>query len=69
MKAFKNNNKEDNQLNEPPTSYTGFVYKSEDEKLLEDFFRSDLEKLQLFTKMLSRNATLKKVKILHNNKH
>jgi len=65
MKALKNS--EENQLNEPQGPYRGFVHKSEDEKLLEDVFRSDLEKLQLFTRMLYRNASLKKAKILPNN--
>ena len=34
----------------------GFVTISEEERLLEDYKRSGLEKLQLFTKMLRRNA-------------
>ncbi len=66
MKAL-NNDSGENQLNEPATHYKGFVHKSEDEKLLEDVFRSDLGKLQLFTKMLYRDATLKTAKILRNN--
>ncbi len=65
MKAFKKNI-EKNQLDEPITSY-GFVHKSEDEKLLEDVFKSDLEKLRLFTRMLYRNSSLRKVKILRKN--
>ena len=43
----------------------GFVAKSEEEKLKEDIFRSDIEKLQLFTLMLRRNASLKKAIITH----
>lgn len=34
----------------------GFVIMSEEDRLLEDFKRPGLEKLQLFTKMLRRNA-------------
>lgn len=37
-----------------------FVFKSPEEKLADLVFRSDIEKLQAFTKMLRRNATLKK---------
>ena len=43
----------------------GFVSKSEEEKLREDIFRPDIEKLQLFTRMLRRNATLSKAIITH----
>ncbi|MBW0178814.1 hypothetical protein [Sediminibacterium sp.] len=38
----------------------GFVSKSPEEKLADLVFRSDIEKLQAFTKMLQRNATLKR---------
>ena len=48
------------------TAEYGFVSKSEDEKLKEDIFRSDIEKLQLFTRMLRRNATLKTGIITHS---
>ncbi len=53
----------ENQLNEPETGYTGFVHKSEEEKLLEDILRPHIEKLFLFTKMLRRNATLQRALI------
>jgi hypothetical protein len=53
-------NYENNQLREPIASYKGFVHKSEDEKLMKDVLRTDIEKLHLFTKMLRRNATLNK---------
>ena len=45
----------------------GFVSKSEEEKLKEDIFRPDIEKLHLFTRMLRRNATLKTAIITHSN--
>ena len=54
-----------NLLHEDGTGY-GFVNKSEMEKLREDVFRSDKEKFLLFTKMLRRNATLKKAVITHH---
>jgi len=38
---------------------------SESERLRKDVFRSDIDKLQLFTKMLRRNALLRKAKISH----
>ena len=43
----------------------GFVSKAEEEKLREDIFRPDIEKLQLFTQMLRRNASVKKSIITH----
>jgi hypothetical protein len=51
-------------LQEPSVNY-GFVHRSEDEKLLHDALRPDMEKLQLFTKMLRRNARLNRVEIQH----
>jgi hypothetical protein len=51
---------EKNQLQNPSASYKGFVHKSEDEKLMLDVLRPDIEKLHLFTKMLRRNETLNK---------
>jgi hypothetical protein len=38
----------------------GFVHESEDERLLRDIFRSDLEKLHLFTQMIRRSGMYKK---------
>lgn len=52
-----------NQVSEPSAQYTGFAHLSEDEKLLNDILRPDIEKLQLFTKMIRRNATLNKAVI------
>jgi hypothetical protein len=39
---------------------------SETERLKRDIYRPDMEKLQLFTKMLRTNAILKKAVIRHN---
>jgi hypothetical protein len=36
----------------------GFVFESEEDRLLKDASRPDIEKIQLFTKMLRRNAML-----------
>ena len=38
---------------------------NETERLRRDIFRPDMEKLQLFTKMLRTNALLKKAQIRH----
>lgn len=43
----------------------GFISKSEEEKLIEDIFRPDIEKLRLFTRMLRRNALLNKAVLTH----
>ena len=43
-----------------PQPLYGFVSKSPEEKLAALVFRPDMEKLQAFTKMLRRNATLKR---------
>jgi hypothetical protein len=51
-------------MEEQPQAY-GFTSRSEEEKLEEDIFRSDIEKLQLFTRMLRRNALLNKAIITH----
>jgi hypothetical protein len=53
-----------NMVEEGPLEY-GFVSKSEEERLKEDVFRSDMEKLRLFTRMLRRNASLKRAIITH----
>jgi hypothetical protein len=56
-----------NNVEEAQAPFYGFVSKSEEEKLLEDMYRPDMEKLQLFTKMLRRNATLNKAVIHHKS--
>lgn len=38
---------------------------SDNERLLKDIFRSDLDKLKLFTKMLRTNNLLNKAVIIH----
>jgi hypothetical protein len=53
-----------NLVEEPAPKY-GFVNVSEDDKLREDIYRSDMEKLQLFVKMLRRNALFDKASIKH----
>gem|GEM_PF-2446162 len=37
----------------------------DNERLKRDVFRTDIEKLRLFTKMLRINATMKRAKIIH----
>lgn len=39
----------------------GFVFESEDDRLLRDIRRPDIEKLQLFTKMIRRNGILRQI--------
>lgn len=56
-----------NNVEEAQAPFYGFVSKSEEEKLLEDMYRPDMEKLQLFTRMLRRNAMLKKAVIHHKS--
>lgn len=70
MSSQKNNHRqthaeaEESMPNEPEASYTanrsinptGFFFESEDDRLIKDANRPDLEKLQLFTQMLRRNA-------------
>ncbi|WP_285055072.1 hypothetical protein [Pedobacter ginsengisoli] len=56
--------KEDkNMVNEPSEVY--LTNSPEAERLKKDVFRPDMEKLQLFTKMLRTNALLKKAIITH----
>ena len=50
-------------VKEPSTNY-GLRHLSEEEKLKIDIYRSDAEKLQLFTKMLRRNKLLKSASIV-----
>jgi hypothetical protein len=57
----------DNRIKESEASDRGFVNISEDEKLLVNVNRPDIEKLQLFTKMVRRSKTLKRFKIIDSN--
>lgn len=50
-------------LNEFPKTYV--TNSSDHERLIKDVFRSDMDKLQLFTKMLRTNKTLNKAVITH----
>ena len=64
----RNRNKKNvlSALPEEGQNQYGFFSKSEIESLREDIFRPDFEKLQLFTSMLRRNATLKNAIITHS---
>ncbi|HEX5150817.1 MAG TPA: hypothetical protein VFW07_05185 [Parafilimonas sp.] len=53
-----------NLMKEDQSEYAGFVNKSENEKLRENIFRSPIEKLQLFTKMLRRESIFRNAKLL-----
>ncbi len=55
----KKTNRTSNILREDSPHY-GFVQQSENEKLMQNVFMPDKEKLHLFVKMLRRNAILKK---------
>jgi len=66
MEEKDTNKTSQNILNEDAPAY-GFAHKSEDEKLRENIYRSDKEKLLVFTKMLRLNAMLKKAVITHKS--
>lgn len=55
--------KPDNILNESTETYTSKL--SDNERLHRDIFRSDMDKLKLFTKMLRTNSILNKAVITH----
>lgn len=66
------NNKPDTNNNTPQTfpqqvqvEKKLLVPKTEEERLREDIYRSDLEKFLLFSRMLKRNAMFKNAKITH----
>ncbi len=50
-------------LEERNQAQYGFRFRSEDEKLLEDIFRSDKEKLSLFTDMLCREKMFNEIRV------
>ena len=61
MQSLKKNIKKPGSMSDNlPTEKPGFVHESEDERLLSDIFRSDLEKLHLFTQMIRRSRMYKK---------
>lgn len=66
-KGIDTNSIPSNTVEEVQVPFYGFVSKSEEEKLLEDIYRPDMEKLQLFTRMLRRNTMLKKAAIHHKS--
>jgi hypothetical protein len=67
QKNNSNNDQPSNKVNEAEALYQlayesqkyGFVFESEDDRLLKDASRSGIEKLQLFTQMIKRNRLLK----------
>lgn len=58
MKKASNNN-----LNESSVAYITKI--SDSERLRRDVYRSDMDKLRLFTKMLRTNNVLNKVVVTH----
>ena len=52
-----------NLLNESSVAYITKL--SDDERLRRDVFRSDMDKLKLFTKMLRTNSMLNKAVVIH----
>lgn len=63
------NNDQPSQVNEPDAGYTasaskkagGFIFESEEDRLLKDANALPIEKLMSFTRMIRRNAFLKKL--------
>jgi hypothetical protein len=47
------------------SSKQGLSLESELQRLRRNIYRSDIEKLSIFTKMLRRNALLSKAKVTH----
>jgi hypothetical protein len=41
------------------------IQRTDEERLRENIYRSDMEKFRLFTRMLRRNAMFKRAKITH----
>ena len=63
-----NHNIPDSEIHEPDTTYTtanqqssGFVFESEDDRLLKDANLAAIQKLMSFTQMIRRNAMLKNI--------
>ncbi|TCC96943.1 hypothetical protein [Pedobacter hiemivivus] len=53
----------ENMVNEPSEVYITKL--SDDERLRRDVFRSDMDKLKLFTKMLRTNSMFNKAVVIH----
>jgi len=51
--------------NDPSKELTSGISDAEKERLRRDIYRSDMDKLRLFTQMLKTNALFKKAKISH----
>jgi hypothetical protein len=51
--------------NDPSKNLAPPITDAELERLRRDIYRSDMEKLRLFTQMLRNNSLLKKAKIIH----
>jgi hypothetical protein len=51
--------------NDPSKESTSGISEAEKERLRRDIYRSDMDKLRLFTQMLKTNALFKKAKISH----
>ncbi len=49
-----------------PQSNSEKVSHTEQERLIADIYRTDMEKFKLFVQMLRRNAMFKKAKVTHN---
>lgn len=66
MKEYpKDNEKQQATINEPDAEYASREA-VELERLKKHIYMSDMEKLQAFTRMLIRNATLKRAVITHH---
>lgn len=50
---------------DPAKNLAATISDMEKERLRRDIYRSDIEKLKLFTRMLRNNALFKKAKITH----
>ncbi|HTN07403.1 hypothetical protein [Agriterribacter sp.] len=68
-KKYEYTGPEPNMLEDPAESYNvkssqskGFVFESEDDRLITDATRPAIEKLQLFTQMIRRNTMFNKLR-------
>jgi hypothetical protein len=51
--------------NQRNNSSIALIERSERERLIENVYRSDMDKLHLFTQMLQMNSLFKKAKVVH----
>lgn len=68
-RKYEHTDPEPNMLEDPAESYNvkpsqnkGFIFESEDHRLITDATRPAIEKLQLFTQMLRRNALFNQIR-------